>query len=111
MSDQLTPETLILWAGVAEICGDGPMAAGLSFHAEAWQAQVEALEDALQRIANWSDAYPLDVFPEPDFKKAHEVLTAAGMTLDAISASNMRHVVEGVGHIAKAALAAGKEKT
>jgi hypothetical protein len=63
-----------------------------------------ALEEALLRIVQWSEAYPLDIFPEPDFAKAHELLKAGGMTLDAISASNMRHVVEGVGRIARAAL-------
>lgn len=72
--------------------------------------QVERLEDALTQIVEWSKAYPLDVFPEPDFKKAAEVLKANGMTLDAISASNMRHVVEGVGSIAKAALASKEEE-
>jgi hypothetical protein len=44
------------------------------------------------------------MFPEPDLKKAAEVLKANGMTLDAISASCMRHVVEGVGKIAREAL-------
>jgi hypothetical protein len=53
---------------------------------------------------SWSEAYPLTVFPEPDFIKARELLEAGGMTLDAISASSMRHVVEGVGKIAKEAL-------
>ena len=67
----------------------------------------DRLEEALQRIAHWADAYPLDVFPEPDeayYKKAHEVLTANGMTLDRLSAAAMRHVVKGVGRIAKEAL-------
>jgi hypothetical protein len=66
----------------------------------------EKLEEALQQIVKWSEAYPLTVFPEPDFKKARKVLEAAGMpyTLDAISASAMRHVVEGVGKIAREAL-------
>ena len=73
------------------------------------QQRVEGQEDGLQRIVAWSEAYPLDVFPEPDFKKAHELLKAGGMTLDAISASNMRHVVEGVGKIATEALAAAQE--
>jgi hypothetical protein len=36
--------------------------------------------------------------------KAAELLKAGGMTLDAISASNMRHVVEGVGKIARDAI-------
>ncbi len=66
--------------------------------------QLEKLEAALYRIQQWADAYPLDVFPEPDFKKVHEVLTAAGLSLDRVSASNMRHVVKGVGEIARAAL-------
>lgn len=73
------------------------------------QQKVETLGDGLRCIVQWSEAYPLDVFPEPDLKKAHAVLVAAGMTLDAISASNMRHVVEGVGQIAREALAATQD--
>jgi len=65
------------------------------------------LEDALHEIANWADAYPLEVFPEFDFKKAREVLEKNGMTLDAISASNMRHVITRVSEIAKEALKHG----
>jgi hypothetical protein len=64
----------------------------------------ERMEEALHRIASWADAYPLTVFPEPDLKRAREVLEAAGMTLDAISADAMRHVITQVGHIAKGAL-------
>jgi hypothetical protein len=66
--------------------------------------RIDKLAEALQRIVQWSEAYPLDVFPEPDFKKAAELLKAGGITLDAISASNMRHVVTSVGRIAKEAL-------
>lgn len=68
------------------------------------RTENQRLREALEAIATWSDAYPLDVFPEPDFEKAHKLLQAGGMTLDAISASNMRHVVEEVGKIAKKAL-------
>ena len=64
----------------------------------------ERYEEALRRIVQWSDAYPLDVFPEPDFKRARELLEVGGMTLDAVSASCMRRVVEGVGKIAREAL-------
>ena len=67
----------------------------------------ERYEAALRRIAEWADAYPLHIFREPDeayFTKAHQVLTANGMTLDAISASAMRHVISQVGKIAKDAL-------
>jgi hypothetical protein len=71
---------------------------------EKQQAEIERLEVALREIERWSRAYPLNVFPEPDMAKAHELLKAGGMTLDAVSASNMRHVVEGVGKIARVAL-------
>lgn len=64
----------------------------------------ERLEEALQRIVQWAEAYPLDIFPEPDLEKAAAWLKAGGMTLDAISAHCMRHVIEGVGKIAREAL-------
>lgn len=64
----------------------------------------EALEEALWRIAKWSEAYPLEVFPEPDLKKARALLEAGGITLDAVSAYAMRHVIDGVGKIAREAL-------
>jgi hypothetical protein len=68
------------------------------------QERIERLEAALERIVQWSEAYPLKAFPEPDFKKAAKLLKHGGMTLDAVSASNMRHAVEGVGKIAREAL-------
>ena len=72
--------------------------------------KLDLYEKALHRIASWASAYPLAVFPEPDkayYKRAHEVLTANGMTLDRLSAAAMRHVVEGVGRIARDALDTG----
>ena len=71
------------------------------------QHRFDLMEDALIRIADWAKAYQLDVFPEPDgayLKKAAEVLTANGMELGRISASNMRHVITQVGKIAEGAL-------
>jgi hypothetical protein len=65
----------------------------------------EQYGEALQRIVQWSEAYPLDIFPEPNWPKAAELLKAGGITLDAVSASCMRHVVKGVGNIAREALA------
>jgi hypothetical protein len=64
----------------------------------------QRLEEALRRIVAWSEAYPLDIFPEPDWKRAAACLQANGVTLDSISASCMRHVVKGVGEIAAAAI-------
>lgn len=60
---------------------------------EAVKAERDFYDDLLHNIKSWSEAYPLSIFPEPDLAKAHEVLQANGMTLDAISASNMRHVI------------------
>ena len=68
------------------------------------QAKYDTLEEALRKIDNWAKAYPLKVFPEPDFKEVHKVLKAAGLSLDAVSASNMRHVINGVKGIAEQAL-------
>jgi hypothetical protein len=68
---------------------------------------LDRYEEALRKIAQWADAYPLQVFPEP---KAHQlamaadVLAGVGLTLDAISASILRHAIEGVGKIARDAL-------
>lgn len=67
--------------------------------------EVARLTDALEQIDAWSRAYPLPVFPEPDLAKARALLEAGGMSLDSISASAMRHAVEGVGKIARDALA------
>jgi hypothetical protein len=53
----------------------------------------EMVERLREEIGGWEQAYPLAMFPEPDLKRAAAVLKDAGMTLDAISASNMRHVV------------------
>jgi hypothetical protein len=58
--------------------------------------QIERYKGAIYRLSQWTYAYPAVPFPEPDFEKAKEVLSANGMTLDSISASNMRHVLSGV---------------
>jgi hypothetical protein len=62
---------------------------------------ADKMEDALRSIETWSRAYPLAVFPEPDFAKAEALLKAGGMSLDILSASNMRHVISTVGKIAR----------
>ena len=66
--------------------------------------RIKELEDALTRIDTWAKAYPLDIFPKPDLKQVAKVLKAAGMTLDAISADAMRHVLDGVKDITEQAL-------
>jgi TolA-binding protein len=58
--------------------------------------QAERLQERLDQIRTWCDAYPLDIFPEPDLKEARRLLEAGGMTLDAVSAQAMRHVLNGI---------------
>ena len=66
---------------------------------EQLEERNDQLEGALYQIQTWINAYPLEVFPEPDLKKARQLLKTGGMTLDAISASNMRHVLKGIAKI------------
>lgn len=58
--------------------------------------QGERLNDALEefdhRLSSWAKAYPLSVFPKPDLIRVNEVLKAAGLSLDSVSAECMRHV-------------------
>jgi len=73
------------------------------------RADAERKDEAMEKLRQWALAYPLSVFPEPDFAKAHEVLSAAGMTIDSISASNMRHVITQVVKILDAAIDSVRE--
>ena len=78
--------------------------------AEVAENDAEHKDDALQKLSQWARAYPLSVFPEPDWTKAAKVLRDAGMTLDAISAANMRHVITQAQKIIDSALDAQEEK-
>lgn len=76
------------------ICGDNK-----DICIDCMQDWIDIAEDKLNKIEAWTKAYPLQVFPEPDFAKAAKVLKNNGMTLDSISASNMRHVLDGIKRI------------
>ncbi len=61
------------------------------------ETRTEKIEEAIRYITDWRDkAYPLDIFPEPDLARAHELLLSGGMTLDAVSAHAMRHALKRV---------------
>lgn len=63
--------------------------------------------DALARIAQWADAYPRDVFTplsDCDIKQIGQVVTDAGFSFDALHASWARHLIDGIGGIARTAL-------
>jgi hypothetical protein len=76
------------------------------------QDRIDDLEEALQRILQWSEAYPSDIFHEPspeECHRAHKLLTANGMTLDAFSASMGRHCLKGIGDIARGVVSTQKD--
>ncbi len=54
-------------------------------------AEREKYYELLEEIKVWREAYPLSIFPVPDWEKVLDALTMNGLTLDAISASNLRH--------------------
>lgn len=58
--------------------------------------EIERLNDSMHKINQWLEAYPVDLFPEPDLEKAHKVLKENGINLGAISASNFRHIIKGI---------------
>ena len=64
-----------------------------------YRIEIERLQGILTQIEAWCDAYPLKTFREPDWAKAAKVLKENGMTLDGISASAMRHVLDGIRRI------------
>lgn len=63
---------------------------------EKLQSNLETMEEKLNRIRQWCEVYPLGVFPEPDMERVRRALEAVGITIDSVSASNMRHVVQGI---------------
>jgi hypothetical protein len=83
-------------------CADNANASQVE--AERLETVIAALREALQEIDVWSRSYPVKIFPEPDHVKAAGLLSDGGMTLDAISADAMRHVLKEAGEIARRAL-------
>ncbi|MGQ0834976.1 MAG: hypothetical protein ACT4O5_08685 [Gammaproteobacteria bacterium] len=75
---------------LSQVGADSSVMASDVYRAVDVDPRIEKLEGALQRIVQWADAYPLDVFPEPDFKKVNEVLKAAGLSLDRVYAARVQ---------------------
>lgn len=74
------------------------------------EEENKRLREGLHEIEVWANAYPANIFIEPDWKLAQAGLASVGITLDAVSGSNMRHVVDGVGKIVRALLSDPKEQ-
>ena len=63
-------------------------------------------DDFMQQIEQWSQAYPLDIFPEltkEEWKRARRALDGSLVKLDRISASVIRHVITRVKEMLSAA--------
>lgn len=66
---------------------------------EQYTALLSNHQDMVGRLESWVKAYPLEIFPEPNMKLVAECLKEGGHSLDAVSASGMRHVLNGVAGI------------
>jgi hypothetical protein len=73
---------------------------------DAKDTRIEKLQAALLEIATWAEAYPVEIFPEPDLEGVKQVLIANDMMreMDRMHSSWARHLVSGIGGIARAAL-------
>jgi hypothetical protein len=67
-------------------------------------AERDSLKEILSNVKGLSKAYPLDIFPEPDFNHVNEVLIKHRIAPDLISASNMRNVLTRVEKMIDAAM-------
>lgn len=65
--------------------------------------QLEDLQSTIARIRAWCEAYPINMFPDQDLKKADEVLKAAGISMSAMHGQWARHIMQGVARIVGAA--------
>jgi hypothetical protein len=57
---------------------------------------IEERQAKLDRLYAMCQSYPLQVFPEPDMTLARQALASAGISLDAVSATVARGVLERV---------------
>ena len=102
---------LTMVSGVGEVADTEAADATMDEAADALAAKDAAIErlvaerdearEALLAVDTWAKAYPLEVFPEPDFNEVKRLLGST--LLSQVSASNMRHVLIGIhGLVSKA---------
>jgi hypothetical protein len=78
--------------------------------AEKAEAERDRMREALNLVLGWSEAYPVDVFPQQDLTLAEKVLKKAGISMSAMHGNWARHLIENLGKIADAALNPPEEK-
>ncbi len=95
------------------ICGvRGPWADSYEEAVALWDAlprqeDVDKLRGALGEIVIWAEAYAPEIWPDysdTDMAKIMLALNGMGYSMDRLSANLARHIVDGVGDIARKAL-------
>ena len=67
--------------------------------------EIEDLTEALQKIADWAlRAYPVEMFADQDLGKARIILETHGIDYSAMHGQWARHLLGGIGEIAKEAI-------
>ena len=70
------------------------------------QEWVAVPEETRERVQQWADAYPESVFKplsSEEWKMANETLQTVGLSIDRISAANMKHVATKINDMLAAA--------
>jgi hypothetical protein len=60
---------------------------------------IEKLKKKLEIVENWTLQYPLEIFPDPDYKQVREVLEASGITLDCVTAGIVRRMMANINQV------------
>ena len=68
------------------------------------EENADNLRDALHKIKQWADAYPIDIFSDVDLDAARAALKAVNIDIGNLHAKLARHIVSGIGAIATEAL-------
>lgn len=69
--------------------------------------RAERMEEALHHILNWCEAYPEDVFVQPDLEEVRKILGDSRMS--ALHGAWARHLLSGISRYARGGLS--KEST
>lgn len=55
---------------------------------------IDRAMEIVQVLQQWSQAYPLDIFPPPDWEQVHRALRQVDVSGSALAADCMRYVVK-----------------
>ena len=69
-------------------CGRNPESIDME-----WAGAVDKAVAIIEVLTQWSQAYPTDIFPEPDWQQVHRALRQVDISGSALAADCMRYVV------------------